>query len=67
MSEAPTESVELVRAWLEHSPFAGHLGIRIESLGKGDAVVSLPYDEKLASRSASSTPRAHPTCVRAPG
>jgi uncharacterized protein (TIGR00369 family) len=43
------DPVALVRGWLEHSPFASHLGIRLESLCEGEAELSLPYDDKLAT------------------
>jgi uncharacterized protein (TIGR00369 family) len=43
------DSAQLVRGWLEHSPFASHLGIRLESLGNGEAELVLPYEEKLAT------------------
>ncbi len=43
------DPAELVRGWLEHSPFARHLGIRLDSLGDGEAELSLPYDEVLAT------------------
>jgi uncharacterized protein (TIGR00369 family) len=39
----------LVRGWLEHSPFASHLGLRLESLGHGEAELALPYEDKLAT------------------
>ena len=39
----------LVREWLEHSPFAVHLGITVNSLREGEAELSLPYDDKLAT------------------
>jgi uncharacterized protein (TIGR00369 family) len=43
------DPVALVRGWLENSPFASHLGIRLESLSEGEAELSLPYDDKLAT------------------
>jgi uncharacterized protein (TIGR00369 family) len=43
------EPVALVRGWLENSPFASHLGIRLESLREGEAELCLPYDDKLAT------------------
>jgi uncharacterized protein (TIGR00369 family) len=43
------DPAELVRGWLEHSPFARHVGIRLDSLGDGEAELSLPYDEVLAT------------------
>ncbi len=43
------DPVALVRGWLENSPFASHLGIRLESLREGEAELCLPYDDKLAT------------------
>jgi uncharacterized protein (TIGR00369 family) len=43
------DPVALVRGWLENSPFASHLGIGLESLREGEAELSLPYDDKLAT------------------
>ena len=43
------DTADLVRGWLEHSPFAIHLGIRLESLREGEAELALPYDEKLTT------------------
>jgi uncharacterized protein (TIGR00369 family) len=43
------DPAEFVRGWLEHSPFAAHLGIRLESLREGEAELALPYEEKLAT------------------
>jgi uncharacterized protein (TIGR00369 family) len=43
------DPADLVRGWLEHSPFAAHLGIRLESLREGEAELALPYDDKLAT------------------
>jgi uncharacterized protein (TIGR00369 family) len=40
---------DLVRGWLEHSPFAAHLGIRLESLREGEAELALPYEKKLTT------------------
>ena len=45
----PPSPAELVREWLEHSPFAVHLGIRLQSLDRGEAELALPYDDKLAT------------------
>ena len=42
-------TAELVRGWLEHSPFAGHLGIELVSLGEGEAELRLPYRPELAT------------------
>jgi uncharacterized protein (TIGR00369 family) len=43
------DPVGLVRGWLENSPFASHLGIGLESRSEGEAELSLPYDDKLAT------------------
>jgi uncharacterized protein (TIGR00369 family) len=43
------DPAELVRGWIEHSPFAAHLGIRLDSLREGEAELALPYDDKLAT------------------
>jgi uncharacterized protein (TIGR00369 family) len=43
------EPAELVRGWLEHSPFARHIGLRLDALGEGEAVLTLPYDDILAT------------------
>jgi uncharacterized protein (TIGR00369 family) len=40
---------DLVRGWLENSPFAGHLGIELASLGEGEAELRLPYRSELAT------------------
>ena len=39
----------IVRGWLEHSPFAAHLGIELESLGDGEAELRLPFRDELAT------------------
>ncbi|HEX6117575.1 MAG TPA: PaaI family thioesterase [Solirubrobacterales bacterium] len=44
-----TPAADLVRGWLEHSPFAGHLGIELVSLGEGEAELRLPFREELAT------------------
>ncbi len=46
---ATGDPAALVRGWLEHSPFASHLGIRLVSLGSGEAELTLPYHEGLAT------------------
>jgi uncharacterized protein (TIGR00369 family) len=43
------DPANLVRGWLENSPFALHLGIRLESLREGEAELVLPFDAKLAT------------------
>ena len=42
-------SADLVRGWLEHSPFAAHLGIELASLGDGESELRLPYRPELAT------------------
>lgn len=42
-------SDELVRGWLEHSPFARHLGIELASLNGGEAELRLPFRDELAT------------------
>ena len=50
MSADGTATAEnLVRGWLEHSPFAGHLGIELVSLGDGEAELRLPFRQELAT------------------
>ena len=44
-----TPTADLVRGWLEHSPFAGHLGIELVSLGDGEAELRLPFRPELAT------------------
>jgi uncharacterized protein (TIGR00369 family) len=44
-----TPAEDLVRGWLEHSPFAVHLGIELVSLGDGEAELRLPYRHELAT------------------
>jgi uncharacterized protein (TIGR00369 family) len=44
-----TGAEDLVRGWLEHSPFAAHLGIELVSLADGEAELRLPYRPELAT------------------
>jgi uncharacterized protein (TIGR00369 family) len=44
-----TPAADIVRGWLEHSPYAGHLGMELDSLGDGEAELRLPYREELAT------------------
>jgi uncharacterized protein (TIGR00369 family) len=37
----------LARGWLENSPFVEHLGIRLEEMGPGRAVLTMPFGEAL--------------------
>jgi uncharacterized protein (TIGR00369 family) len=45
--EAHADGAGLARGWLEHSPFVRHLGIRLEALEPGRAVLAMPYGEAL--------------------
>lgn len=38
---------QIARAWLEHSPFVRHLGVRLESLAPDEAHLVLPFQESL--------------------
>lgn len=40
---------ELMRQFLPSSPFVGHLGVRLEAIEAGRAVVSLPFAASLAT------------------
>ena len=44
-----TPAADLVRGWLEHSPYAAHLGIELVSLGEGEAELRLPFRDELAT------------------
>ena len=44
-----TPAANLVRGWLEHSPYAAHLGIELVSLGEGEAELRLPFRDELAT------------------
>lgn len=43
MSSVP--AAELIAGFIRHSPFAAHLGIALEHLEPGEAVLSLPFAE----------------------
>ena len=40
---------DIARGWIEHSPFAGHLGIVLVSIEPDVAVLELPFAEHLAT------------------
>jgi uncharacterized protein (TIGR00369 family) len=44
-----TPVADLVRGWLEHSPYAAHLGMELASLGDGEAELRLPFRPELAT------------------
>ena len=46
--EARADGAGLARGWLENSPFVDHLGIRLEELQPGQAVLAMPYGEVSA-------------------
>jgi uncharacterized protein (TIGR00369 family) len=48
--EAPIPTGEqLARAWFEHSPLIGALGMRLEGIAPDEATVALPYRDTLAT------------------
>lgn len=40
---------ELIRSFLEHSPFARLTGLEVRELAEDRAVLAMPFDEKLAT------------------
>src|SRR5437764_14541135 len=40
---------ELMREFLAHSPFVGHLGMRLEAIHPDAARISMPYSPELAT------------------
>ena len=40
---------ELISAFLEHSPFVGHLGMELRSIEDDHAVLSLPFSEEVVT------------------
>ena len=45
--EARADGGALARGWLENSPFVEHLGIRLDEMGPGRAVLTMPFGEAL--------------------
>jgi uncharacterized protein (TIGR00369 family) len=47
----PTETsgTELVRGFLEHSPFARHVGLRLDDLDDGRATLTLPFSDDVVT------------------
>ena len=43
----PPDGAALARGWLENSPFVAHLGIRLEEMEPGRAVLGMPFNESL--------------------
>jgi uncharacterized protein (TIGR00369 family) len=48
-SETATTGAQVITEFLKHSPFAGHLGIRLDSIEADRAVLSMPYRDELAT------------------
>ena len=48
MSDQPTRR-EIIEAFIPNSPHAAQLGIRVTTLGSGEAVLELPYKPELAT------------------
>lgn len=46
--QAPTGE-QLARAWFEHSPMIGLLGLRVESMAADEAIVELPFQERVVT------------------
>jgi uncharacterized protein (TIGR00369 family) len=47
-TEAPSaDGAALARGWLENSQFVSHLGIKIETMEPGRAVLSMPFSDAL--------------------
>jgi uncharacterized protein (TIGR00369 family) len=44
-----TSGTELVRGFIEHSPFARHVGLKVEELNDGRASLSLPFSEDIVT------------------
>lgn len=47
--DAPPDGAALMRGYLEHSPFALHLGLELREIEDGRAVLALPYQDPLAT------------------
>jgi uncharacterized protein (TIGR00369 family) len=45
--EGKGDGAALARGWLENSPFVAHLGIDLELLEPGRAVLSMPFSDSL--------------------
>jgi uncharacterized protein (TIGR00369 family) len=48
-SDASPTGEQLARAWFEHSPLIGELGMRLTSMAPDEATVELPYRDALAT------------------
>jgi uncharacterized protein (TIGR00369 family) len=43
------DSIELITAFLKHSPFALHVGLRLREIEPDHAVLEMPFSEELAT------------------
>jgi uncharacterized protein (TIGR00369 family) len=44
-----SDAADLARAWFDHSPFIGELGLNLVAMEPDRAMVEMPFDEKLAT------------------
>jgi uncharacterized protein (TIGR00369 family) len=49
MTDPSPDASELARAWFEHSPFIGEIGLRLVEMEPDRVVVEMPFDAKLAT------------------
>ena len=47
--QTPATGEQLARAWFEHAPMIGLLGLRLVAIGEDEATVELPFRESLAT------------------
>src|SRR6266571_4960118 len=44
---ATSDGAALARGWLERAPFVAHLGIRLQEMEPGRAVLAMPFSDSL--------------------
>ena len=49
MDDQGPDATQLGRAWFEHSPFIGELGLRLVEMEPDRVVVEMPFEDKLAT------------------
>jgi uncharacterized protein (TIGR00369 family) len=49
MADPSPDASELAKAWFEHSPFIGEIGLRLVEMEPDRVVVEMPFDAKLAT------------------
>lgn len=49
MADPDPDAGQLARAWFEHSPFIGELGLRLVEMERDRVVVEMPFEAKLAT------------------